>query len=280
MRAQGLKTQGYKTGGTLRRVLMCAVLCAAVWVAFALFTRQLGMPPAFSLRPQSTQPPQENQPEEKTYLTEEITLPGHTWYALQLGAFTQENAAQQLSQEFVSRGAAGYVCREENVYRVYAAAYPTRAEAQSVQTRLSDQGVTTYIQALDEPELLLRAQGTEEQVRAVRECLTYLNALSGKFYSLSCALDTHEMDARSALEALLSEGVTCREMALALQRVFAQEEAPQVAPLQMLLQQVADTGESLQNNTSAARIGAALKKCQLTVTAEMKSFAAFLSAQP
>ena len=44
---------------------------------------------------------------DETVEEREITLPSATWYALQLGAFEGETAAQELAQQFVKRGAAG-----------------------------------------------------------------------------------------------------------------------------------------------------------------------------
>lgn len=282
MRAQGLKTQGYRTGGVLRRVILCLFVCIAVWL-FAAHVRQLlGLPLTFSLSPRPTSAPAVTAAPEKTpeRTSDDITLPGRTWYALQLGAFTQENAAWQLSQEFIPRGAAGFIYHEEDVYRVLAAAYPTRAEAQSVQTRLSDQGVTTYIQVVQEPGLTLRAAGEKKQVDAVREALDHLNALSTQFYTLSGALDKGEMTQSEALSALQSECATCLALKNTLERAFSDEASAAVAPLAKLLETLAQESDALQNNVSAARIGAALKRCQLTVSIGLKQFAAPLTASP
>lgn len=279
MRTQGLQTKGYRAGGTLRRSLLCIVLGALIWLGGAALREHLGVPLTFSLRQNSAPAPDATAaPQEKRHTTAEISLTGRTWYALQLGAFTQENAAWQLSQQFIPRGAAGYVCAQEGVYRVYAAAYPTRAEAQSVQTRLSDQGVTTYIQQLIEPAVTLRAAGTPRQVEAVSEALAHLNTLSVQFLSLSTALDQQEMDAASALEALQSEGNTCLALSYALEAAFDGQVDAAAQPLHALLRAVYD--ESSQNNLSAARTGAALKRCQLTVTVGLKEFAAAAARTP
>ena len=281
MRAQGLKTQTYKTGGAFYRVLLCALMSAAIWAAFAFARAKLGIPLAFSIQKESVQTQAApSEAKESVYLTNEISLTGRAWYALQLGAFTQENAAWQLSQEFITRGAAGYVWRDENIYRVYAAAYPTRAEAQSVQTRLSDQGVTTYIQPLSEPEITLRAAGSEREVVAVREAISYLDALSTKLYTLSTALDAGDMDAASALSALESECMTCHALVEALEKAFDQTLPAEITPLKTLLEALYAEKSAFQNNMSAARVGAALKRCQLTATAGIGNFVAGLSAQP
>jgi len=282
MRVQGLKTQAYKTSGIFRRILLFFAFGAAIWLLSAHVRQMLHLPLTFSLRTKATEAPAATPapPKDAARLEDDIALTGRAWYALQLGAFTQENAAWQLSQEFIPRGAAGYVCREKDIYRVFAAAYPTRAEAQSVQTRLSEQGVTTYIQSIHEPAVTLRAQGNEKQVRAVREALNYLDALSTKLYTLSCALDAGEMSQPDALEALRSECATCLALKSSLSKAFDGEEADAVAPLGALLGDLSSEGEALQNSASAARLGAALKRCQLTVSLGLSQFAVHLAAQP
>lgn len=273
MHSPQLKTQTYKTGGTLRRILLCLLLCALIVGASALVRKKAGIPLAFSLIPQSTAVPEasETPKEDVTYDSLEISLAGRSWYALQLGAFTQENAAYQLSQEFVPRGAAGYVCQEADIFRVYAAAYPTRAEAQSVQTRLKEQGVTTYIQPCNEASVTLRSTGTRTQLNAVSDIFSYLDALSLKFFTLSSQLDKSELTATDAFSALMSEGTTCRALADTLASAFTQDFPASAQQLHDLLTLIAQECESAQNSQSAARIGAALKRCQLSVIVGLKN---------
>ena len=46
---------------------------------------------------------------DETPAQKELDLPEATWYALQLGAFEQKEAAQQLAQKYRRRGAGGYL---------------------------------------------------------------------------------------------------------------------------------------------------------------------------
>lgn len=279
MRAPGLKTQGYKSGGVWRRFILCTLLCALVWGAGALWRKEKGLPLAFSLAPKATAAPQHTvaPTKEPAYDACDISLSARSWYALQLGAFTQENAAHQLSQEFIPRGAAGYVYAQGDVFRVYAAAYPTRAEAQSVQTRLSEQGVSTYLQPCNETAFTLRATGTKAQLDAVRDIFTYLDALSMKFYTLSSQLDKNEMPLDEALSALASEGATCRALADVLRGAFSGDMPDDAQKVHALLSDIALACENGQNNQSAARAGAALKNCQLMVICGLEQLASALS---
>lgn len=270
MRSPTLKAQSYKTGSPLRRIALCLLLCALIFIAAAQIREKLGLSQPFSIIPQKTLAPQTPAPD-ASHDTLEITLSARSWYALQLGAFTQENAARQLSQEFIPRGAAGYVCQEDDIYRVYAAAYPTRAEAQSVQNRLSEQGVATYIQPCNEEGVTLRAAGTKTQLQAVSDIFSYLDALSMKFFALSSQFDKNEITLSEAVSALMSEATTCRALSDTLAGAFPDEVPLSAQPLSELLSLIAQECESAQNSQSAARVGAALKRCQLSVSAGLKS---------
>lgn len=280
MLAPRLKTQTYKTGSAGRRIVLCLLLSVLVLCGGNALRQKLGVPPIFSLLPHAAQSPNtpQNTPEPQ-YSTCEITLQGRSWYALQLGAFTQENAAHQLSQEFIPRGAAGYVCGDGDIFRVYAAAYPTRSEAQSVQTRLSDQGVSTYIQPCNEPKLTLRATGTQSQLNAVNDIFTYLDGLSMKLFTLSSQLDKSEITVSQAQSALSSESATCRALIDALAQSFSGAIPAAAQHVQTLLDNIALSCENIQNNQSAARTGAALKSSQLCVIVELSALSKALAAQ-
>ncbi len=262
MRENGLDTITYKTGGQTRRAVLCILVGAAILLASLSLESRLGLLP-FSLSAAPTAAPEKTQSGERE--TRELALSAHSWYALQLGAFTQENAARQLAQEFINRGAAGYVYHDSDAYRVLAAAYPTRAEAQSVQQRLNDQSVSTYIHPFSFAALTLRAGGEQEQVRSFSETLSYLDGLDEKLYALSTALDAREMEDGAVRAALLSEGATCQALLRTLSSAFGKEPNAGVQKVCDILTLIAAEGDALGNENSAARTGAALKRCQLTV---------------
>lgn len=274
MRAQGLKTQPYKTRGAAMRIFLCLLLCFLVLLGtyFLRLKMNLGGMLSPTAPPQSVTPP----PAKEERTSREIRITGRSWYALQLGAFTRENAAHQLSQEFIPRGAAGHIQEDQGVFRVYAAAYPTRAEAQSVQKRLSEQGVTTYIQPCDTGALTLRASGTKKQLDAVCEVIGYLDGLSMKFFTLSTQLDKSEMMVSEANGALSSEGETCRAMHALLVKAFDGALPDSAQLLGTVLSDIALLCENGQNSQSAARTGAALKGCQLSVIAGLSKIASAL----
>ena len=268
MPRQGLKTVTYKAPRWGWRAVLCLLLAAAILGVSWQVQARLGVARPFSLAPEKTQRGQDAERK-----SQELTLSAHALYALQLGAFTQESAARQLAQEFMLRGAAGYVYRDGDTYRVLAAAYPTRAEAQTVQTRLSGQNISTYIHPCMQEALTLRAGGTGGQVEALGETLGYLDGLAGKLYTVSSGLDAQSVTAEDARAALLSEGVTCAALRQRLLNAFDGALPDSLTPLADLMAAVAADAEALQNENGAARIGAALKRCQLTAFFGLMAFA-------
>ena len=242
-----------------RRLLLCLLLAALILGASWLALRRLG------IRPFSFDLPEISLPGDNRRDSREIALSGHALYALQLGAFTQESAARQLAQTYISRGAAGYVYNDDGTWRVLAAAYPTRAEAQTVQTRLSGQQISTYIHPLRQEAVTLRAGGTAGQTAALGEALEYLSSLGDKLFSLSQALDTGGLTGEQGREALQSEGVTSAALESKLQSAFGGGLPEALEPIARTLREISDCARAALHENSAARTGAALKACQLTV---------------
>ena len=265
-----LRTVTYKTPGRGRRVLLCLIIGMALLSISLRMQAHVDWRKPFSLSPHMNAAPKTADTGRKT---RELSLSEHSLFVLQLGAFTQESAARQLAQEFMGRGAAGFIQDDGSAYRVLAAAYPTRAEAQAVQTRLAAQSISTYIHPCVQKALQLRAGGTAAQVNALEDALDYLDGLGEKLYALSSALDAREIEPAAAREALISEGNTSAALAQRLQAAFVEEIPVSLAPMHTLLSQVSDAGEAMRNETSAARTGAALKRCQLTVFFGLDAFA-------
>ena len=268
-----LKTVTYKAPHTGRRAALCLLLAALILGVSWQMRDRIGLPLSFSLSGNTAR-----QRQEPARGSREITLSAHTLYALQLGAFTQQSAAEQLAQAFSARGAAGYVSFDGEAYRVLAAAYPTRAEAQTVQTRLNAQSISTYIHPITQDSLSLRAGGTKDQVAALAEAAAYLDTLGDKLYTLSAALDAQQISGPDALAALLSEGVTCAALRRGLLDAFDGAPPDSLSSLIRTLGDAADIAEAQRNENSAVRIGAALKRCQLIVFVGLLSFCRGVSA--
>lgn len=158
---------------------------------------------------------------DETLEEREITLPGATWYALQLGAFENENAAQELADQFIRRGAAGYVWHDGR-YRTLAAVYPSREDAQNVRRQLSElHTVDSYLYQIDLPALHVLMRGMKGQMDILEAAFAHAHDLTLNLNALSMALDRQEVAGDEAREQLAALGGQVETVALRLKQRFS-----------------------------------------------------------
>ncbi len=139
---------------------------------------------------------------DETRETREITLNGSVWYALQLGAFETEEAAGQLAEQFQRRGAAGYLWPEER-FRVLAAVYPEKEDAQAVRQQLRDQhDVDSYLFEISIPSVSLRMTGMRGQIDILEAAFLHAEELIRQMERISETLDRQEITPAEAAEEL------------------------------------------------------------------------------
>ena len=268
MRAGRLKTRRYKThplrGAAL--LLAGAVLGAGAF----LWLRGDGELPlsVFLKRPASTEAPPSAVRAETM-----LTLPSQTWYALQLGAFSDKKEADALAAAFQSRGAAGYVQAGEP-YRVLAAAYTARADAQSVQTRLKNRyQVESVIVEIVRPEVTFRLNGSQESLDALGDALEEMRQAADRLNALTLALDQGQGTREEALAALRSERTTAQALFTRLQALFPQGTNRSVAEIGDMLNSLSLSLDAALNASSQTALGARAKYCQLLCVCRIADFA-------
>jgi len=144
-----------------RRILLglcVAVLAAWAWQAHernGLQAQTIASPTATPLTAKYDQTIQER----------EMTLEKESWYAIQTGIFSSEDAAKKKAEAYTSRGAPGYVTQDGAKWRVLIACYGEKEDAAAVRTRLSEaQAVDTYLYEWVCPQLRLRLKGMAGQM--------------------------------------------------------------------------------------------------------------------
>ena len=133
----------------------------------------------FSLQisPQSSSIPL-NERFDDTYATLEFELPSYQWFALQLGVFDNREGAEEFSHEYQKRGAAGYLWYENN-FRVLAAAFPLREDAQLVREQLKKQhAVDSHLFSIDFPAVTLRVTGMRGQLDILQAAFIHAHDLA------------------------------------------------------------------------------------------------------
>lgn len=157
---------------------------------------------------------------DETPVQEELTLPGATWYALQLGAFENEAAARQISEQYARRGAAGYVWHD-NRYRALAALYATQEDAQNVRVQLEKQhSIDTYLYPVELPAIRVRLSGMRGQLDILQAAFVHGGDLVSQLQRLSVSLDRQEANAQEAVQALQALCGQVEAVALRLKQRF------------------------------------------------------------
>lgn len=216
-------------------------------------------------------------PEDMRQETRVITFPGSQWFALQLGAFEEEKSANALADSFRGRGAAGYVY-PGNPYRVLAAAYENRENAQAVQAQLAlKHGVDAYLYPLARSEVTLRLSGQKAQLDALADAFSLCDQLTYTLSGLSQALDRGEMTVREAVQALSSQRDTIQAITSRLLARFSKDEHAAVLKLAEILSGTGDLLAQAMQAPNAARLGSSIKACQLHLICTLEDYVHLLN---
>ena len=279
MRAGKLKMKRYpvrKRGGGWVLLLLLGVLLGAGAATFGKQAFSGLVFPQFSAvrQPSIPQTPEFASREERI-----LTLPGHTWFALQLGVFDSEEAAESLAASYRSRGAGGYV-RTQDQYRVLAAAYAARADAQAVLTQLRTlHQVDAVLTEIVQPEVTLRLTGRPEQLTALSDACDALEQLSIELAALSNDLDRGAADRQTTLDALRSHRETLTALKSRIDKQFGENAPDTVRKAAEMLDALSlSLGEALSVQGTAA-LGARVKYAQLQCLCRMADYAEALSRQ-
>ena len=273
VRAGRLKTRRYKVyrSGRRRAGLLLLIVVLGIGAAWAVGTEKLPLP-RLPVSPAATLTPEDASPDART-----LTLPGKTWFALQLGAPDSEAAALELAEVYAARGAGGYIWRQGG-FRVLAAAYETRSDAQAVQNRLSTlHQVETVAVEIARPEVTLRVTGQKAQLTALSDAYDALDKLAAHLSALSQALDGREKDAEDVRSALQSERDTLSLLRERLAALFGGSAHAAVTDVEAILSDLITALDQAISAQGATALGAKVKYCQLLCVCRAAAYAAALA---
>ena len=196
---------------------------------------------------------------DETRETREITLNGSVWYALQLGAFETEEAAGQLAEQFQRRGAAGYLWPEER-FRVLAAVYPEKEDAQAVRQQLRDQhDVDSYLFEISIPSVSLRMTGMRGQIDILEAAFLHAEELIRQMERISETLDRQEITPAEAAEELNTLREQVELVALRMEQRFLSPRNAAVTGLIGLMRDYAAFAREKTGQESSALLSRQLK---------------------
>ncbi len=140
---------------------------------------------------------------DQTIETREITLPEESWYAIQTGVFSTEEAAREKAGAYAERGAPGTVVQDGAKWRVFIACYGSQEEAAAVRTRLGEmQRVETYLYHWCCPELRLRLTGMAGQLDVVEAGLALMRQTAEELRDTAILLDAGEKTVSEAMQSV------------------------------------------------------------------------------
>ncbi len=187
------------------------------------------------------------------------SLPEVNWYALQLGAFEQKESAQALAEQFMGRGAAGYLWQEER-WRVLAAVYSSEEDARNVRLQLSQQhGVDTYLFRISLPPIEVQISGMRGQIEILQAAFMHADDLIASLQEISLMADRSEIDREALAEAVSALSEQTKLVSLRLYQRFPEPRNATVNGLIRLFEDYAAYADSSMLDEAEVLLGARLK---------------------
>lgn len=130
---------------------------------------------------------------DETMETCQWALPQVEWYALQLGAFDNQQAAETMGEQYRKRGAAGYLWQDER-YRVLAAIYASDADARNVRQQISEQHqVDSYLYRICLQPIEVSLYGMRGQIEIIQAGFKHAADLISSLQEISILSDRSEL---------------------------------------------------------------------------------------
>jgi hypothetical protein len=105
-----------------------------------------------------------------TRAKQDVTAAEISLFALQTGAFSEEANAKTAAGDIITRGGAGYIAYDGNLYRVLLAGYLNQADADSVKERLEDEGMAAKVYNMKSGTLSFNIEAEQSQIDAIKAC--------------------------------------------------------------------------------------------------------------
>jgi hypothetical protein len=210
-----------------------------------------------------------------------VTIPGLDWYAIQLGAYGEEQAAREQARRYTGRGAAGYVL-QDGAYRVLAAAYATPEDAETIRGRLHDaQGMDTYVYHLSADTVELSVTAAQGQVQALRGGFDVLTQTLRQMHRLSTDLDAQRMDGATVVLAAQAMRLEVEDRQRALSEALGSSTSQVVTGLGVLLETARKGLETIcaQNTQETVTLTSNIKYQQIDLLCSLLRYMRQLTAQ-
>lgn len=182
---------------------------------------------------------------------------------LQTGVFASQDNAKSAAEESKAAGGAGYVFRDGEQYRVFAAGFYSEEDAEAVKTKLAQSNIESSVYSFFVEGLDLEITATDEQKQAILDAFDAYTDTAEALEALCVAFDGGGKDEEAVRQELVSMKSALKEKRLSFESVGSNKLIDGMAELMMEYEQslgALHDGEY----SSAAALSSALKRAHLT----------------
>ena len=201
-------------------------------------------------------------PTEKT--RQIITLDEKPFYILQMGAFTDQEAADRHSAEIMRMGAGGTVFHDGSIYRVFAAAYDDETSLIKVQSQVRADGFEATPYITESKGLRITLDGDPKAIALINEAVQLLSVIPSDLCALCLSFDKGEINAAELKDRLAEMMEKCKSTSSELEQVKT-GEISSIRDLLIKYEQNISTFTEEHDMIDSEMISAFLKHIQLSV---------------
>lgn len=190
-----------------------------------------------------------------------LNLQAMNIYALQAGAYSDENNATVYADSLKAKGGAGYIYFDGEIYRVFIAAYATKEDAENVMQRLeSEQGIQTKLYEMTYNEKNVSVTADEQTKQELEEIMEDVVGYTEQLINLALEYDKGNIDvtvASEQLQNLMKQADEKETKITELQQAGITNGY--ITALQVYFQQVEQTLQNMKDAPSQTEMSAFIK---------------------
>lgn len=180
LRRQRMNSGTKKNLAAAAIVIVFAIIVFSIGAIGDFLARNIFVPLFGDAQVDDSSPSASTTPNGPVKLTESVQLSDLSMYMVQMDAFSEKDDAEASAQSTKERGGAGYVIQDE-YYRVFAAAYNTQEQAQSVCEQLIKQDEKdAKVYPVTSGSVVFKITATRDQIDTVSEAFAYFPEICGE----------------------------------------------------------------------------------------------------
>jgi len=139
-----------------------------------------------------------------------VTVEARDYYAISFGSYSTVQQAEKAARQLRARGGGGYIQKSGGSYKVFAALYLNKADAQTVCHKIKEGGSDCAVQKIEVPAFKFRYEADKISAHKLGDILEFINFCIEGLYAVFVELDSrmiNELDAQVRIEGLKNEAI-------------------------------------------------------------------------